>query len=90
MSALTSVELPKEVIAFWRKTLGANHGQFGIDWLRRNHSHAKGETDLQMIRNAARWEGYMQALDDIEDRLTAIPAPEQTLEEEPLERPDLR
>lgn len=89
MSQLTS-ELPKEVAITWRKHLGTTYGQLGIDWLRRNYSRTDGETDLQMVRNAARFEGYMRALDDIEDTLTALPQKLQTIDEPPLETADPR
>lgn len=85
MSTFTS-ELPKETILAWRRFLGTDHGQNGVDWLRRNYRRATGETDMQMIRNAAKWEGYQDALDDILQRLTHIPTPDKPLDEEPLER----
>jgi hypothetical protein len=86
MSELTQ-ELPKEVITAWRRFLGTNEGQFGIDWLRRNNVRLKGETDMQMLRAAARNEGYWEALDDIEDRLTKLPVIQRSLEEAPLALP---
>lgn len=82
-----NMELPKEISVAWRKFLGSREGQFGLDWLRRNCRRADGDTDMQMIRNAARWEGYQTAIDDIEDRLTAIKQIQQSLEEAPLETP---
>ncbi len=85
MSALTSVELPKDVVASWRKHLGTNQGQFGIDWLRRNGPKAGGATEAEVVRNAYLMTGYQQALDDIEDRLTDIPVVQKSLDEPPLE-----
>lgn len=89
MSALTS-ELPKKVVLSWRQFLGTTEGQGGIDWLRRNYKRLDGATDMEMIRNAARFEGYMTALEEIEDRLTMLPKNEQSLDESPLEMPDAR
>lgn len=90
MSALTSVELPKDVVASWRKHLGTNHGQFGIDWLRRNGPKAGGTTATEVVESAFKWQGYQEALDDIEDRLTEIPVVQKSLDEPPLETPEPR
>jgi hypothetical protein len=89
MSALTS-DLPKKVVLVWRQHLGTTEGQYGIDWLRRNYKRLDGATDMEMIRNAARWEGFMAALEEIEDRLTLLPTTEKSLDEAPLELPDSR
>jgi hypothetical protein len=83
MSELTQ-ELPKEIITAWRKFLGTREGQFGIDWLRRNHVRLRGETDLQMVRAASKTEGYWEALDDIEERLTKLPVAQKSLDEAPI------
>lgn len=69
---------------FWRKTLATKEGQFGLDWLRQNRRRVRGETDLQMVREAAKMEGYWDALEDIEDVLTKIPQATRSLEEPPL------
>jgi hypothetical protein len=82
-----SEELPNKVAVAWRKFLGTSEGQFGIDWLRRNSRHEPAETDLQMVRSAAKWIGYQTALDEIEDRLTKIATKEESLDEPPLEIP---
>jgi hypothetical protein len=89
MSALTS-DLPKKTVLAWRSFLGTTEGQYGIDWLRRNYKRLDGENDMQMIRNASIWSGYMAALEDIEDRLTLLPTTEKSLDEAPLELPDSR
>lgn len=89
MSELTS-QLPKKTVIAWRQHLGTAEGQYGIDWLRRNYRRLEAETDAQMIRNAARWEGYMQALEDIEDRLTELKVAEKSLDEPPLDIPGER
>jgi hypothetical protein len=89
LSAYTK-ELPKNVTASWRKHLGSNEGQFGIDWLRARNTRIKGETDVALVRDAGRLQGYLEALSDIEDLLTAIPVNEASLEEAPLERPEGR
>ncbi len=83
MSALTE-ELPKKTVMAWRQFLGTPEGQYGIDWLRRNNVRLKGETDLQMVRAASKTEGYWEALDDVEDRLTKLPETPRTLDEPPL------
>lgn len=86
MSAYTE-PLPTKIAVAWRKFLGTPEGQFGIDWLRRNSRQDSAESDLQIVRAAAKWSGYQAALDDLEDRLTKIPAQDQSLEEPPLETP---
>lgn len=83
MSTLTA-ELPKEVALAWRKHLGTTHGQFGIDWLRRNSPRAGGDTATAVVEAAFKWQGYQEALDDIEDRLTALPVVVQSLDEPTL------
>lgn len=90
MSALTSVEIPKEVVAFWRKTLGDSKGQFGIDWLRRNGPKPGGATAEEVVRNAYKFTGWQEALDAVEDQLTAIPVQQKSLDEPLLETPDPR
>lgn len=89
MSAITT-ELPKEIAIAWRKFLGTTEGQYGIDWLRRNSPKAGGSTATEVVESAFRWQGYQEALDDVEDRLTAIPVQVKSLDEPPLEQPDLR
>lgn len=89
MSTYTK-ELPKEIATAWRKFLGTNEGQFGLDWLRRNHRRVSGETDAQLVKSAGKWEGYMEALDDIEDHLTELPSKAQSLDEPLLETADPR
>jgi len=83
MSELTQ-ELPKKVVMYWRQVLATPEGQYGIDWLRRNNVRLKGETDLQMVRAASKTEGYWEALDDVEDRLTKLPEAAKSLDEPPL------
>jgi hypothetical protein len=89
LSALNE-ELPPKVIAAWRKFLGTTEGQFGLDWVRRNCQRERGETDIQIVRAAAKYQAYMDAVDDIEERLTALPVSQASLEEGPLETPDGR
>lgn len=85
-----TVELPKEVAQFWRKTLGDGKGQFGIDWLRRQGPKVTGTTPTELVEAALKWQGWQEALDAIEDDLTAIPQKLQTLDEPPLETADPR
>lgn len=82
-----NVDLPKEVAVAWRKFLGTSEGRFGVEWLRQNARMGDGETDIQLVRDAAIFKGYMNALADIEDRLTVIKQAPQSLEEAPLETP---
>lgn len=89
LSALTTA-LPEKVVASWRKHLGTNEGQFGIDWLRRNGPMARGTTATEVVESAFRWAGYQAALDDIEDRLTAVAVSDKSLDEPPLELPSMR
>lgn len=89
MSTYTK-ELPKEIAVAWRKFLGTNEGQFGLDWMRRNFPRVSGETDAHLVKAAGKLEGYMEALDGIEDRLTELPAKPQSLDEPLLETPDPR
>jgi hypothetical protein len=83
MSELTE-ELDRKTVVFWRTCAASPHFQKGIDWLRHNKHESDGTSDLQMIRAAAKWRGYMDALDDIQDKLTALPAKDNNLDEEPL------
>ncbi len=86
MSALTE-ELDVKVIREWRRFAETDAFQQGIDWLRHNRSAGSGETDLQLVRDAAKWKGYMDALDDLQDKLTDIPKKEESLDEKPLNAP---
>lgn len=89
MSAYTE-ELPREVAVSWRKFLGTAHGQFGIDWLRQNGPRAGGKTATEVVESAFTWTGYQTALNDLEDRLTALPVQVKSLDEPPLETPEPR
>lgn len=83
MSELTE-ELDRKVVAAWRAFAETDAFQKGIDWLRHNRKTEDGETDMQLVRAAAKWKGYCEALDDIQDKLTAIPSKETSLDEPPL------
>lgn len=84
-----NVELPKEVANAWRKFLGSNEGRFGVEWLRQNFRRIDGDTDIQTVANAKKFEGYMGALEDIETKLTSIRQAPQSLEEAPLHTPQM-
>lgn len=90
MSSLFRSALPKEVPTVWRKHLGTNAGQLGIDWLRRNSPSATGQNLTELTESALIWKGYQMALDDVEDKLTAIVQVPQSLDEPPLETPEPR
>ena len=86
MSALTE-ELDVKVIRAWRRFAESNEFQLGIDWLRHNRATESGDSDMQLVKTAAKWRGYMDALDDIQDKLTEIPAKDTSLDEPPLNSP---
>lgn len=83
MSELTE-ELDRKTVVAWRAFAATPHFQKGIDWLRHNKHESEGTSDLQLIRAAAKWRGYMDALDDIQDKLTALPQKDDSLDEAPL------
>lgn len=87
MSALTDT-LDKKTILKWREFCGTAEFQRGIDYLRHNHApkSSNAETDVQLVRAAVGWGSYMQALSDIEDKLTFIPEAEKAIEEPGLSR----
>lgn len=86
MSALTE-ELDPKTVRAWRSFAESAAFQQGIDWLRHNRPTESGDSDMQLVRTAAKWRGYMDALDDIQDKLTAIPKKEESLDEKPLNSP---
>lgn len=78
--------VPKNVALAWRKFLGSNEGQYGIDFLRRFHfPRASGKHEGELIKGALTFEGYMDCLSDIENLLTDIPVAPKSLDEPPLE-----
>lgn len=83
MSELTE-ELDRKTIVFWRTCAASPHFQKGIDWLRHNRKRAGGASQVELIESAIGWSNYMDALDDIQDKLTALPAKDNNLDEEPL------
>lgn len=85
MSALTEAALPKEVIMEWRKFAGTSAFQLGIDWLRHNRVTEAGDGDMQLVKAAAKWKGYMEALDDVQDTLTSLPKKVVDIDEPGLE-----
>lgn len=89
MSALTE-ELPKAVVLEWRKFMGTPAGQAGIDWLRHNRRIADGKTDMEIVRAATEWKGYMAALEDVQDVLTALPKKPAEIDEPGLETTNTR
>lgn len=83
MSELTE-ELDRKVVIAWRAFAQTPEFQAGIDWLRHNCKRDVGETDLQIVRAATKWGGYMDALEDVQDKLTDFPKKEALLDEPPL------
>jgi hypothetical protein len=82
--------LPKEIVMAWRRHLGTSEGQYGVDWLRHNYRrNTEPATDALMIREAARWQGYMDALDDVQDLLTRLPQSPRSLEEPSIGAPQV-
>lgn len=83
MSALTE-ELDPKTVRAWRSFAESIHFQAGIDWLRHNRKRVTGPTPGDLIESAISWAGYMDALDDIQDKLTEIPKKDASLDEPPL------
>lgn len=86
MSALTE-ELDRKTIIAWRAFAQTGPFQEGIDWLRHNRAPKVGGTEAEMLKSAISWSAYMQALEDIQDKLTEIPKKEESLDEKPLNSP---
>lgn len=83
MSELTE-ELDRKTILAWRTWAASPHFQKGLDWLRHNRKRASGSTPAELIDSAIGWSNYMDAVDDVQDRLTALPAKDDSLDEAPL------
>lgn len=82
--------LSKDVTQSWRRHIGSPQGQFGIDWLRQNSPSVSGDNLAELTERALVLKGYLMALNDVEDKLTAVKEAPKSLDEEPLETPDLR
>lgn len=86
MSQLTE-ELDRKVIIAWRSWAQLPEFQAGIDWLRHNRKRVSGGTPAELLEAALAWGSYMDALDDVQDKLTDIPKKEENLDEKPLNSP---
>ena len=81
MNELTE-ELPRKVVTDWRSFAATPSFQKGIDWLRHNKAPiCEATTEVGLVKSAIGWGAYHQALKDVEDVLTYIPAPERSIEE---------
>lgn len=83
MSALTE-ELDVKVIRAWRRFAETPEFQLGVDWLRHNRPRVSGSDAGALMSSSIGWSHYMDALDDIQDKLTDIPKKETSLDEPPL------
>lgn len=84
--SLHSEPLPRKTIIAWRNFAQTADFQRGIDWLR--HSQAPrvtGADEVEILKSALGWGAYMQALEDVEDKLTTIPKQGGDLDEAPLD-----
>ena len=79
--SLLDEELDRKTIIAWRSFAASPEFQKGLDWLRRNRSADDGDTDLKLVKAAAKWKGYMEGIDDVRDKLTALPTPAESTDE---------
>jgi len=81
-------ELSRKVIMAWRNFLQTPEAESGLQHLRRYYTpRSDGDTDGAMLKGALQWSGYMGALDDVEDILTALPQRASTIDEPGLSNP---
>jgi len=83
--------LSKETVQAWRRFSSTPEFRIGMDFVRLGAPPINSSgTVPEMLESAIKWNGYMAALHDIEFMLTEIKQSEASLDEPPLEAPDLR
>lgn len=71
---------------WWRQIVAAPEFRDGIDFLRhkKRPGIATGATAAEKFERATEWNGYQNALTDVEVALTELPKDDSSLDEAPL------
>lgn len=78
---MLQAELSRKTIQSWRNFTSSEEFRNGVEFLRYHHAPKIGRAnDAEMLRAAAAWTSYHEALNDLMEVLCSFPVKEQSAE----------